>query len=159
MTDISNLDDLLVDDNKTETAKIHFGDRGDYFEVRHISNKKYLNEVGRLSDKQLKLKKRGRKQGTQENQDDMAVSFCRHLLVDWQFTFTGKVFKKNFPDIETQVKKDNKTKGLVNIPFSFQTAYSILRNRKMFTLLNTMIEDSADDDNFKEKNFEDDLKN
>ena len=151
------LDEFLIDDKKkVEFAKFELGETGNWYEVRSMDFKPYLVEFDRIQNKFAKFKKRGQPINEQKERNEMASSFVRHLLHDWKFTATKKVFEKIFPDIEVISTDDKK---VIEVPFCKKSAYDILKNKKMAKVLGYMIANSADADNFTEPNFDDDLKN
>ena len=151
------LDNFLKEEGKkVEFAKFELGDSGNWYEIRHMDFKPYLVEFDRIQNKVAKFKKRGQPVNEQKERNDMASMFVRHLLNDWKFTATKKIFDKVFPDVETISTDDKK---IIEVPFTKQSAYDILKHKKMAKVLGFMVANSADSDNFIEPTFEDDLKN
>ena len=151
------LDEFLKDSKeKLETVKFEFGDKGNWYEVRHMQFKPYMTQFDRIQNKFNKFKKSGQPINEQKERDAMTNCLVTHLLVDWKFTGTKSVLKKAFPDIETVATKE---KGVVEIPFTKANAYAILRDKRMAKLMQYIHINCADFEAFEKSNFEDDLKN
>lgn len=144
---------------KNETIKIKLSDDGDFIELKSMSDKKFVDEIGRKSTSTVKAWKKS----AQNVKDDKEVKiFCaaiaRHLIVDWQLTNNKNEFKKDFPDIAID-SRAGLDKELCNVPFTFDNAYKILTHKEYEDFFSMVFEEIRDKAQFEIIALGKDIKN